>query len=500
MAIDESIAVRPHEVSAPMSSPATSKPTKASPREVIRKAQELGVKIADLRFTDLVGSWQHFSIPIGELTESLFGDGIGFDGSSIRGFQKIHESDMLLFPDSGRTFVDPTLEVPTLAIVCDIKDPLTLQPYTRDPRFVAHKAEDYLLKSGIADTSYWGPECEFYIFTSIRYDQNSHEGYYHIDSDEGVWNTGKNGSGPNLGYRPKYKEGYFPVPPVDKQQDLRSRIVLALIDAGIDIEVHHHEVGTAGQAEIDMRYDTLVAMADKVLTYKHIVKNVCYRNGYTATFMPKPLFGDNGSGMHTHQSLWKDGTPLFYDKDGYALLSDTARWYIGGLLAHAPALLAFAAPTTNSYRRLVPGYEAPIKLAYSARNRSACVRIPTYSAAPAARRLEFRSPDPMCNPYLSFSAMLMAGLDGVKRKIEPPKPVDADLYELEGEEADRVKDLPGSLSEVLNALETDQDFLLNGDVFTSDLIDTYIAYKREREVDPVRLRPHPHEFFLYYDA
>jgi glutamine synthetase len=497
MAIDESIAARPAvEVRPSMSTPVISEPT---PREAIRKAQERGVQIVDLRFTDLVGSWQHFSIPVGELSEGLFADGIGFDGSSIRGFQKIHESDMLLFPDPARIFVDPTLDVTTMSVVCDIRDPLTLQPYSRDPRFVARKAEHFLRRTGIADTSYWGPELEFYIFTSIRYDQNSHEGYYHIDSDEGIWNTGSNGTA-NLGYRPRYKEGYFPTPPVDKQQDLRSRIVLALIDAGVDIEVHHHEVGTAGQAEIDMRFDTLVAMADKVLTYKHIVKNVCYRNGYTATFMPKPLFGDNGSGMHTHQSLWKDGVPLFYNKDNYALLSDTARWYIGGLLAHAPALLAFAAPTTNSYRRLVPGYEAPIKLAYSARNRSACVRIPTYSAAPAARRLEFRSPDPMCNPYLAFSAMLMAGLDGVKRHIEPPPPVDADLYELEGAEAERVKNLPGSLPEVLDALERDQEFLLEGEVFTPDLIDVYIAYKREREVDAVALRPHPHEFFLYYDA
>ncbi|MBV8194281.1 MAG: type I glutamate--ammonia ligase [Candidatus Dormibacteraeota bacterium] len=495
MAIDEAIRIPEKDRPVTASSPIL-KPT---PREVIRRAQEIGVQIVDFRFTDLVGSWQHFSVPVGELSDSIFSEGIGFDGSSIRGFQKIHESDMLLFPDPSRTFFDPCLEVPTLSIVCDIKDPLTLQPYSRDPRFVARKAEEFLVKSGIADTSYWGPECEFYIFNSVRYDQNSHEGYYFIDSEEGIWNTGKNGTA-NLGFRPRYKEGYFPVPPVDKLQDLRSKIVLALIDSGVPIEVHHHEVGTAGQAEIDMRFDTLVSMADKVLVYKYIVKNVAYRNGYTATFMPKPLYGDNGSGMHTHQSLWKDGTPLFYDKDGYALLSDTARWYIGGLLTHAPALLAFAAPTTNSYRRLVPGYEAPIKLAYSARNRSACVRIPTYSSAPAARRLEFRSPDPMCNPYLAFSAMLMAGLDGVRRKIEPPKPVDADLYELEGAEAETVKDLPGSLTEVLDALEADQQFLLEGDVFTSDLIETYLAYKREREVDPVALRPHPYEFYLYYDA
>jgi glutamine synthetase len=496
MAIDESLAVRVLEGSATVSPTTTSK---TKPSDVIRNAKELGIKIVDLRFVDLIGTWQHFSIPVGEMTEDLFKEGIGFDGSSIRGFQKIYESDMLLFPDAGRTFVDSTLEIPTLAIVCDIKDPLTLSDYSRDPRYVARKAEAYLISTGIADTSFWGPELEFYIFNSVRFDQNTHEGYYHIDSEEGIWNTGKNGTA-NLGFRPKLKQGYFPTPPIDKLQDLRSKIVLALIDAGVQIEVHHHEVGTAGQTEIDMRFDSLVNMADKVLIYKHIVKNVCYQNGYTATFMPKPLFGDNGSGMHTHQSLWKDGVPLFYDKDGYALLSDTARWYIGGLLKHAPAVLAFAAPTTNSYRRLVPGYEAPIKLAYSARNRSACVRIPTYSPAPAARRLEFRSPDPMCNPYLSFSACLMAGLDGVKHRIEPPTPVEADLYELEGEEKARVKDLPGSLTEVLNALEVDNEFLLEGGVFTQDLIDMHIAYKRENEVDPVALRPHPYEFALYYDA
>jgi len=471
----------------------------ATPKDVIKKAKEAGTKIVDLRFTDLPGTWQHFSIPVGELNEALFEEGIGFDGSSIRGFQKIHESDMLLFPDSGRAMVDPCLEVPTMAIVCDVRDPLTKQPYSRDPRYVARKAETYLAKSGVADLSYWGPEVEFYIFNNVRFDQNAHEGYYFIDSDEGIWNSGSD-TGFNLGFRPRHKEGYFPVPPTDQLQDLRSRIVLAMLDSGIDIEVHHHEVGTAGQTEIDMRFGPLVEMADNVLLYKYIVRNVCRQHGFTATFMPKPLFGDNGSGMHTHQSLWKGGVPLFYDKDGYALFSDLGRWYIGGLLKHAPAILAFAAPTTNSYRRLVPGYEAPIKLAYSARNRSACVRIPTYSDSPKARRLEFRSPDPTCNPYLAFSAMLMAGLDGVANKIEPPAPVEADLYELEGEQAEQVKDLPGSLPEVLDALEEDHDFLLKGGVFTQDVIDTYIAYKREREVDPVALRPHPYEFFLYYDA
>ena len=471
----------------------------ATPQDVIRRASEAGSQFVDLRFTDLPGSWQHFSIPVKELTEGLFEEGIGFDGSSIRGFQKIHESDMLLFPDAASAFVDPCLEVPTLSLICDVRDPVTGQPYSRDPRFVARKAAAHLSTSGIADASYWGPELEFYIFNSVRFDQNAHEGYYHIDSDEGIWNSGRNGSD-NLGFRPRHKEGYFPVPPVDQLQDLRSRIVLALADAGIDIEVHHHEVGTAGQTEIDMRFGSLVRTADQVLLYKYVVRNVCRQHGYTATFMPKPLFGDNGSGMHTHQSLWKDGVPLFYDKNGYALFSDLGRWYIGGLLRHAPAVLAFAAPTTNSYRRLVPGYEAPIKLAYSARNRSACIRIPTYSNSPKARRLEFRSPDPTCNPYLAFSAMLMAGLDGIANKIEPPAPIEADLYELEGEDAEKVRDLPGSLPEVLDALEDDHDFLLEGGVFTEDVIDTYIAYKREREVDPVALRPHPYEFYLYYDA
>jgi len=472
---------------------------KVSPSRVIARAKEQGVKIVDLRFTDLPGLWQHFSIPVKELTEELFEAGIGFDGSSIRGFQKIHESDMLLFPDASTAFVDPCLEVPTLSVICDIKDPITLENYSRDPRHIAHKAEAYLRQTGIADTSYWGPEAEFYIFNSVRFDQNAHEGYYHIDSVEGIWNSGQN-TAANLGYRPRHKEGYFPVPPMDKLQDLRSRIILAMIEAGVDIEVHHHEVGTAGQAEIDMRFDTLTNMADKVLIYKYIVKNVSWQHGYTATFMPKPLFQDNGSGMHTHQSLWKDGTNIFYDKSGYALLSDTARWYIGGLLQHAPALLAFCAPTTNSYRRLVPGFEAPINLVYSQRNRSACVRIPTYSPSPKARRLEFRPPDPSCNPYLAFSACLMAGLDGVMNKIEPPKPIDEDLYELDPELAAQVKSTPGSLSEVLDALEKDNEFLRRGGVFTDDLIYTWIAYKRENEVEPVALRPHPWEFYLYYDA
>jgi glutamine synthetase len=364
------------------------------------------------------------------------------------------------------------------------------------------RADAYLKSTGFADTAYFGAEAEFFIFDSVRFDSAPQHSFYYVDSDEGRWNTGRPNDGDykNLGYRTRYKEGYFPVPPADHYQDLRSQMVLNMMAIGMDVECQHHEVATGGQAEIDLRFNTLLNSADNMMKYKYIIKNTAAKAGKTVTFMPKPIFSDNGSGMHTHQSLWKDGVPLFYDKDGYALLSDTARWYIGGLLKHAPAVLAFAAPTTNSYRRLVPGYEAPIKLAYSARNRSACIRIPTYSAAPAARRLEFRSPDPMCNPYLSFAACLMAGLDGVKHRIEPPTPVEADLYELEGEEKARVKDLPGSLTEVLNALEVDNDFLLEGGVFTQDLIDMHIAYKRENEVDPVALRPHPYEFALYYDA
>jgi glutamine synthetase len=472
--------------------------TRTSPREVIEKARAAGVKIVDYKFVDLPGMWQHFSVPLSELKESVFGDGVGFDGSSIRGFQKINESDMLLLPDPDTAIVDPACKIPTLSLVCDVAQPGTLAPYTRDPRYVGKKAEAFLRESRIATTAYFGPEVEFYIFNSLRFDQNAYSGYYFIDSEEGIWNSGQNGSA-NLAFRPRHKEGYFPVPPSDKLQDLRSEIVLAMIEAGIDIEVHHHEVGTAGQTEIDMRFDTLVRMADKVMLYKYIAKNVCARNGYVANFMPKPLFGDNGSGMHTHQSLWNDETPLFYDGEKYALLSDMARWYIGGLLKHAPAILAFAAPSTNSYRRLVPGYEAPINLVYSQRNRSACIRIPTYSDSPKARRLEFRAPDPTCNPYLSFSACLMAGLDGVINKIEPPDPVDEDLYELPEEEAAKIQSTPGSLGEVLEALEADHQFLLRGDVFTTDLLETWISYKRERELEPVALRPHPYEFFLYSD-
>ncbi len=465
--------------------------------DVVALAKSTGVKMVDWKFCDLPGQWQHFSIPVGELEEDMFTEGLGFDGSSIRGFQKIHESDMLLMPDPTTAIVDPACRIPTLSVLCNVANPADRSPYTRDPRYVAQKAEAYLTKSGIATTSYWGPEAEFFIFNSIRFDQTSHSGYYFIDADEGIWNSGAEGK--NLGYRPRTKEGYFPVPPTDKLQDLRSEMVLKMIESGLQVEVQHHEVATAGQAEIDLRFNTLVKMADSLLLYKYIIKNVAYQNGYTATFMPKPLFGDNGSGMHVHQSLWKDGTNLFWDLKGYAGLSETARHYIGGLLAHAPALLAICAPTTNSYRRLVPGYEAPVNLMYSQRNRSAAVRIPVYSQSPKAKRIEFRCPDPTANPYLAFAALLMAGLDGVKKKIEPPTPIDRDLYELEPSEARHIKSTPGSLHEVLDALEADHAFLLEGDVFTPDLIETWIEYKREREAQQVALRPHPYEFHLYYD-
>jgi glutamine synthetase len=474
-------------------------PSPRDAKEVLELIKEKGIQMVDVRFIDLPGTWQHFSLPASILKEDDFENGLGFDGSSIRGFQVINESDMLVFPDPTTAFVDPMLKVPTLAIICDIRDPLTGDEYSRDPRYIARKAETYLTKSGIADTAYFGPEAEFFLFNDVRFDQTSHSGYYFLDSDEGIWNSGANG-GKNLGYRPRYKEGYFPVPPMDQFQDVRSQIVLNMIAAGIEVEVHHHEVATAGQCEIDMRFAPLVTMADSLTKYKYIVKNTARELGYTATFMPKPLFGDNGSGMHVHQSLWKNGEPLFFDESKYALLSDTARYYIGGILKHAPALLALCAPTTNSYRRLVPGFEAPINLVYSQRNRSAAIRIPTYSSSPKARRIEFRAPDPTCNPYLAFSAMLMAGLDGIRNRIEPPAPLDIDIYELSPEEKADIKGTPGSLAEALDALENDNAFLMEGNVFTEDVIANYLDYKRSKEVIPMALRPHPYEFFMYFDA
>jgi glutamine synthetase len=469
-----------------------------SPAEVLRYAQDEGVEIVDFRFCDLPGLMQHFSVPVGQLTEDAFDEGYGFDGSSIRGFQEIQESDMILVPDPNTAVMDPFRQHNTLNINCFVRDPITGEPYTRDPRYVARKAEDYLGSTGLADTAYFGPEAEFFIFDDVRFSQDQRSAMYSVDSVEGIWNSAKD-EGPNLGFKPRYKEGYFPVPPTDHFQDLRSEMALTMERLGIEIEVQHHEVGTAGQAEIDMRFDTLLRVADKLMLYKYIVKNVARAHGRTATFMPKPLFQDNGSGMHTHQSLWKGGEPLFYSETGYAGLSDMARWYIGGLLKHAASVLAFAAPTTNSYKRLVPGYEAPVNLVYSQRNRSASVRIPLYSKSPKAKRLEFRCPDPSCNPYLAFSAMLMAGLDGVQNRIEPPDPVDKDLYDLPPEALAAVPQVPSSLDEALDALEADQDYLKAGGVFTNDLIDTWIAYKRLHEIDEVRLRPHPYEFMLYYD-
>jgi glutamine synthetase len=470
-----------------------------SPGDVLNLIRDNEVQIVDLRFADLPGLMQHFSVPAHELTEEGFDEGFGFDGSSIRGFQEIQESDMILVPDPGTAVLDPFRVHPTLIINCFVKDPVTGEPYTRDPRHVAAKAEKHLEGSGIAQLSYWGPEAEFYIFDSVRFDQDQHSSYYYVDAVEGAWNSGAEEGGRNLGYKPRYKEGYFPVPPTDHYQDLRSEMALALETAGIPVEVQHHEVGTAGQAEIDIRFGTLLETADRLMLFKYIVKNTALKHGKTVTFMPKPIFQDNGSGMHTHQSLWTDGVPLFYDESGYAQLSDLGRWYIGGLLTHAPALTAFTNPTTNSYRRLVPGYEAPVNLVYSQRNRSAAARIPLYSRSPKAKRVEFRVPDPSCNPYLAFAAMLMAGLDGVRNKIEPAGPLDKDLYELPPEELAEVPQVPGSLDEALAALEADHEFLLEGDVFTPDVIDTWLAYKREREVDAVRLRPHPWEFHLYYD-
>ncbi|MDE0043686.1 MAG: type I glutamate--ammonia ligase [Candidatus Poribacteria bacterium] len=469
-----------------------------TPSDVIALAKEEGVQIVDFKFMDLPGMWQHFSIPATELEEDMFDEGLGFDGSSIRGFQAINESDMLLFPDPDTAIVDPVCKIPTLSIICNIKDPITLESYTRDVRHIAQKAEAYLISTGIADTSYWGPEAEFFLFNDIRYGQDHHSGYYFVDSREGNWNTGTD-EGPNLGYKPRYKEGYFPVPPSDSMQDIRSEMILKMIESGVDVEVHHHEVGTGGQAEIDLRFDTMTRIGDKMALYKYIVKNVARAHNLTATFMPKPLFQDNGSGMHVHQSLWKNGKNIFYDPQGYALLSEDALYYIGGLLKHAPSLCAIIAPTTNSYKRLVPGYEAPVNIAYSQRNRSACVRIPVYSKSEKGKRVEFRTPDPSSNPYLAFSALLMAGLDGIQNKIHPGDPLDRDLYDLEPEELDTIESTPASLAESLDALEDDHEYLLKGDVITQDVIDTWLDYKRENEVDAINLRPHPHEFHLYYD-
>ncbi|MEI6364111.1 MAG: type I glutamate--ammonia ligase [Actinomycetes bacterium] len=467
--------------------------------ELLAFVKKENVEYIDVRFCDLPGVMQHFNVPAATIDADTLNNGMMFDGSSIRGFQAIHESDMKLVPDFDTAVIDPFRAAKTLNMNFSIVDPFTNELYSRDPRNVAAKAEEYLKSTGIADTVYFGPEAEFYIFDDVRFETKQNASYYYIDSIEGAWNTGREEEGGNLGYKTRYKGGYFPVSPVDHYSDLRDEMSTALLEAGFQVERAHHEVGTAGQAEINYKFDTLRKAGDDLMLFKYIIKNVGWRNGKSVTFMPKPLFGDNGSGMHAHQSLWKDGKPLFYDELGYAGLSDMARWYIGGLLHHAPALVAFTNPTVNSYHRLVPGFEAPVNLVYSQRNRSASVRIPVTGNNPKAKRIEFRVPDPSSNPYLAFSAMLMAGLDGIKNKIEPPAPVDKDLYELPPEEHANIATVPSSLGEALDALEKDHDFLTAGNVFTPDLIETWIDYKRTNEIDPIRLRPHPHEFELYYD-
>ncbi|MGD8241623.1 MAG: type I glutamate--ammonia ligase [Desulfobacterales bacterium] len=468
-----------------------------TPKDVLAFAKENDAKVLDIRFLDFPGVWQHFTVPMSELDEGSFEDGYGFDGSSIRGWQPINASDMLVIPDPTTARMDPFYEEPTLVLVGNIVDPITRESYTRDPRYIAQKAEAYLKSTGIGDTAFFGPEAEFFIFDEIRFESSRHRAFYEIDSVEGIWNSGRD-EGPNLGYKPRHKQGYFPVPPMDKFQDLRTEMLLVLEQLGIAVECQHHEVATAGQAEIDMRFQPLLQMGDQLMWFKYVLKNVAARNGYTVTFMPKPLFEDNGTGMHTHLSIWKDGEPTFAG-DGYAGVSQTALYAIGGILKHCKAVCAFTNPTTNSYKRLVPGFEAPVNLAYSSRNRSASVRIPMYSASPKAKRIEFRTPDPSCNGYLAFSAMLMAALDGIENKIDPGEPLDKDIYGLSPEELAEVPSAPGSLGEALAALADDHDFLLKGDVFTQDVIETWIEYKTENEVNDVNLRPHPHEFFLYFD-
>jgi len=470
----------------------------ATSEEVLASIKDEDVQMIDLRFTDLPGLWQHFSVPPSAVDAAAMEEGIGFDGSSIRGFQEIQESDMLVVPDATTAFLDPFTPAKTMVLICNIRDPLSGLPYSRDARHIARKAETYLKSTGIADTSYFGPEAEFFVFNGVRYGQGMNYAFHEIESEEGHWNAGRE-EDPNLGHKPRPKEGYFPVPPTDSMQDLRTEMVLTMEALGIRVEAHHHEVATGGQAEIDMRFTTLTRMADHLMIYKYVVKNTARKHGMTATFMPKPLFEDNASGMHVHQSLWKGDTNLFYSAAHYAGLSELGRYYIGGLLKHAWALCGLCAPTTNSYRRLVPGYEAPINLVYSQRNRSACCRIPMYSPNPRAKRVEFRSPDPSCNGYLAFSAMLMAGLDGIENRIDPGAPIDKNLYDLPPMEAKEVRSTPGSLKEALDALAADHEFLLRGDVFTEDVIETWLGYKRKKEVDAIALRPHPYEFHLYYD-
>ncbi len=470
-------------------------------KEVIQLAKDKGVKIVDFKLCDILGSWQHFAVPVNELTDDVFENGLGFDGSSVRGWRVINASDMLVFPDPNTAFIDPFAANTTLSLSCDVRDPLTRDVYERDPRGIARKAEEYLKSTGIADVAYFGPEAEFFIFDSVSYDTSSNESFYRVDSIEGTWNRGKrveDDGRPNLGYKIRHKEGYFPVAPADKLVDIRNEMILTMQSLGIKIEREHHEVATAGQAEIDIVFDSLLNTADKMTLYKYVCKNVAHKYGKTVTFMPKPLFGDNGSGMHTHQSLWKGGKPLFAGS-GYAGLSETALYYIGGILKHAPALCAMCNPTNNSYKRLVPGFEAPVNLAYSARNRSASIRIPTYSSSPKAKRVEYRTPDPAANPYLACAAQLMAGLDGIQNKIHPGEPLDKNLYDLPPEELAKVPHVPDSLRGAVEALEADHEFLIKGDVFTKDFVENFVAMKRA-EYDAVRLRPHPYEFYLYYDV
>src|SRR6267378_1643304 len=469
----------------------------STPKSVLEMAKKSGAKMVDIKFVDTFGTWQHFSMPISELNEESFDEGLGFDGSSIRGWKSIEASDMLAMPDPATAFIDPFMAVPTLSLTCTIAETGTLEPYIRDPRGISQRAEKYLVSTGIADQAFFGPEAEFFIFDNVQFDHRSNGTFYSVDGEEGIWNTGKDEM-PNLGYKIRHKEGYFPVAPADTQQDIRTEMVLLMEQLGVQIERQHHEVATAGQAEIDYRFDSLVKSADKMMVYRYVVQNVARRQGKTAPIMPKPLFGDNGSGMHTHQSLWKKGKPLFAGNE-YASLSKMALYYIGGILKHAKALCALCSPTTNSYKRLVPGFEAPVNLAYSARNRSAAIRIPTFSESPKAKRIEYRPPDPSANPYLCYAALLLAGLDGVLNKIDPGEPIDKNMYELAPEEMAKVPQTPGSLAEALDLLEKDHQFLLKADVFTADFLEMWISHKR-KEADALRLRPHPYELFLYYDV
>jgi glutamine synthetase len=475
----------------------------AQAADVLAMAEKLGVRMVDFKFTDVPGTWQHMTLSISALEEDAFSDGLGFDGSSIRGFQQIAESDMLLMPDPTTAKIDPFYSVRTMSLICNILDPITREAYSRDPRYVAQKAVRHLRDSGIADTAFFGPEAEFYVFDHVSFDQNTHSAFYEVDTAEGYWNRGA-GFGdphakPNVGHHPRSQEGYFPVPPMDTQGDLRALMVLTLEALGVSCEFHHHEVGGPGQGEIDLRFSPLLEMADTLMLHKYVVKNVARAAGKSATFLPKPIFEENGSGMHVHQSLWKDGSTLMFDENGYALLSELALNYVAGILEHGRALMAFCAPACNSYRRLVPGYEAPVNLVHSQRNRSAAVRIPMYLSSPKAKRIEFRPPDPLTNPYLGFSALLMAGLDGIKRGLEPGSPVDTDLFDLSDEELAKISHVPGSLSEAMDALEADHAFLLDGGVFTDDLVAEWIAYKRA-EAKEIDLRPHPWEFVQSYDG